>query len=290
MILNESFLDVDRDAFNGVDVLIVDPPYSAHVHANAVSAGTLGAGSKGYHHRDLGFAPLTASDQAHLVMLAGRVKRYSVFFTDTEAVGSWKACAAGFGVDYIRCVPWIRWSQPQKSGDRPGQQSESVVHFHRKGAKRWNGPGWLIAYGLDDEGRRMRTSLRGADKHPTEKPIDLMLDLVCWWSERGEVVADTHMGRGTTGLACRLLERDFVGIESDPTWYRAAETRLNAKGLEPRDETRVAEWCATTIAESRRDLAKKEAGDGSDAKTRARAEFRLKEAERLKKSAGRVAA
>lgn len=297
-LVHESFLDIDRDAFDAVDALIVDPPYSAHVHENAVSAGTLGPGSKGYVHRNLGFAPLTPLEMGHLVMLAARVKRWSVFFTDTEAVGRWKDSAPAFDVRYVRHVPWLRWSQPQKSGDRPGQQSESVVHFHRKTRPNWNGPGWLIAYGLDDEGRRIRTSLRGGEKHPTEKPLDLMLDMVCWYSERGETVADTHMGRGTTGLACRLLERDFVGIERRPSreelargavdWFPQAKRRLEALGLERTDTKKAEDWCATTIAESRRDLAKKETG--SDEKTRARAEFRLREAERLAKTLRKVAA
>jgi hypothetical protein len=60
--------------------------------------------------------------------------------------------------------------------------------------------------------------------HPTEKPVPLMLDLV----ERcpAGVVLDPFMGSGTTGVACAVLRRPFVGIEINPEYFDVACRRI----------------------------------------------------------------
>jgi site-specific DNA-methyltransferase (adenine-specific) len=64
--------------------------------------------------------------------------------------------------------------------------------------------------------------------HPTAKPIELMCLLVTLASKKGEIVLDPYLGSGTTALASRMLGRDFVGIEIDPAYCKAAQMRLSA--------------------------------------------------------------
>lgn len=70
----------------------------------------------------------------------------------------------------------------------------------------------------------------GARKlHPNQKPIALMN----WCLEHAEVtssdtVVDTHMGSGTTGLACLRRGIRFIGVEIDPIHYATAVSRLSA--------------------------------------------------------------
>ena len=63
--------------------------------------------------------------------------------------------------------------------------------------------------------------------HPTEKPIDLMQLYVNNSTSEGQVVLDPFMGSGTTGVACRNLNRDFIGVELDENYFNVAKTRLN---------------------------------------------------------------
>jgi site-specific DNA-methyltransferase (adenine-specific) len=278
--------DLDLAAFASFDTMIVDPPYSAHVHENAVSANKAGLG---FVSRDLGFASLTPELRVFVARVAKRVRRWSVIFADHEGAHLWReACEAkvidGKALDDVRTVPWIRWSQPQKSGDRPGSQSEAVLHFHPAGRKKWTGPGWLMAYGLDQAGARIRRSLRGEDKHPTEKPLDLMLDLVSWHSDPGESVVDPLAGSGTTALAALLLGRDCLAIERDERWSHVFDVRR--KALAGRDRLRAEEWCNTTFAEAEADLAKPRTKDSAtgkftDENTRARASHRIADVGRV---------
>lgn len=62
--------------------------------------------------------------------------------------------------------------------------------------------------------------------HPTQKPIKLMEELLKIHSNQEQLILDPFMGSGTTGIACLNLNRNFIGIELDPTYYNIAKTRI----------------------------------------------------------------
>jgi len=62
--------------------------------------------------------------------------------------------------------------------------------------------------------------------HPTQKPVDLMEYLIKTYTNEGETVLDFCMGSGTTGVACRNLNRDFIGIEKDKKYFEIARERI----------------------------------------------------------------
>ena len=61
--------------------------------------------------------------------------------------------------------------------------------------------------------------------HPFEKPIKLMEYLVK--RTNAKTILDPFMGSGTTGVACRELGRNFIGIEISPEYFKIAEIRIN---------------------------------------------------------------
>ena len=63
--------------------------------------------------------------------------------------------------------------------------------------------------------------------HPTQKPVALMEYLIRTYTNEGETVLDNCMGSGTTGVACKNLNRSFIGIELDPRFFKIAEKRIN---------------------------------------------------------------
>jgi site-specific DNA-methyltransferase (adenine-specific) len=62
--------------------------------------------------------------------------------------------------------------------------------------------------------------------HITEKPLDLIEKLVFNSSTDNEVVLDPFMGSGTTGVACKNLNRNFIGIELDENYFNIAKDRI----------------------------------------------------------------
>lgn len=63
--------------------------------------------------------------------------------------------------------------------------------------------------------------------HPTQKPIKLMERCIEMITNEGDTVLDFCMGSGTTGVACKNLNRSFIGIELDKTYFGIAEKRIN---------------------------------------------------------------
>jgi len=63
--------------------------------------------------------------------------------------------------------------------------------------------------------------------HPTQKPVALFEYLIKTYTNEGETVLDNCMGSGTAGVACGNLNRNFIGIELDPEYFKIAEKRIN---------------------------------------------------------------
>ena len=62
--------------------------------------------------------------------------------------------------------------------------------------------------------------------HPTQKPVALMEYLIKTYTNEGETVLDFTMGSGTTGVACKNLNRKFIGIEMDDKYFEIAKNRI----------------------------------------------------------------
>ena len=62
--------------------------------------------------------------------------------------------------------------------------------------------------------------------HSTQKPVALMEYMIKTYSNKGDTVLDFAMGSGTTGIACKNLDRKFVGIEKDIDIFEIAHNRI----------------------------------------------------------------
>lgn len=75
-------------------------------------------------------------------------------------------------------------------------------------------------------------SERKYGKHPTQKPEQLISHFVYTLSNKGACVLDPFMGSGTTGVVCKRLDRNFIGIELDTPYYEIAKKRMEETGDE----------------------------------------------------------
>ena len=87
---------------------------------------------------------------------------------------------------------------------------------------------------INKEGKRypLRTlnfksdSQRFGSLHPTQKPVELMEYLIKTYTNENETVLDFTMGSGTTGVAAKNLNRNFIGIEQDENYFNIATERI----------------------------------------------------------------
>ena len=65
--------------------------------------------------------------------------------------------------------------------------------------------------------------------HPSEKPVELMKILIKNSTDKNDLVLDFTMGVGSTGLACKELNRRFIGIELDEKYFDIAIKRIKGE-------------------------------------------------------------
>jgi DNA modification methylase len=68
--------------------------------------------------------------------------------------------------------------------------------------------------------------IRQESMHPTQKPVPLLEYLIKTYTLESENVLDFTMGSGSTGVACKNLNRNFIGIERDEKYFEIAKNRI----------------------------------------------------------------
>lgn len=63
--------------------------------------------------------------------------------------------------------------------------------------------------------------------HPTIKPLNIIKNLIINSSNENDIILDCFLGSGTTAVACKELNRKYIGIEIDKEYFKIAQDRLN---------------------------------------------------------------
>ena len=198
--------------------VITDPPYSKHVHTASRSSSLPDAHtfpSRAIRQTEFGFDYLTPTVRRSFARHAARLSRgWVVAFSDFESVHWLRLSLAAAGLRHWRIGLWDRLESgaPQFNGCGPANWGEAIELAHSSAALKWNGGG-----------------SRAVWRHPTQKPISLMCELVEDFTDEDDIVLDPFAGAGTTGLACLRLGRRFIGIERSPKWHELAVARLSAE-------------------------------------------------------------
>lgn len=206
----------------GVDAVMTDPPYSQNTHSNAKS--NRGAAGTGVVAIDFAAIDFAAIDQL-LRLLHGKCDGWVIANMDWAHIAE-LARQTRDDWELVRFGVWVKTNpMPQISADRPANGWEGIAYIFPVGRKKyWYGGGmhgnWIGPLVTD-----------GA--HPTGKPLAML----CQWVDRfttwGQTVLDPFMGSGTTGHACALHGRKFIGIERDRRYFDSACERIAAAQAQP---------------------------------------------------------
>lgn len=214
-----------------VDHVISDPPFDERSHKN----GRRGGSSEGgiYESTTKSFPPVDPRNFAgNLVDIARRwvlcfcaVEQYAYY---REAVGDDR---------YFRSGAWRKLNPtPQFTGDRPGVWGEGIAIMHSRDRNddgtlverpRWNGGGKAAMWAHSVNAENATCNRKRV--HETQKPLDLMRALVEDFTDPGDLVWDPYCGSGTTGVACVVTGRRFLGHEMQPRYAELARKRLEAE-------------------------------------------------------------
>jgi len=193
-----------------VDAVLTDPPYgigadSTMAKQGGTQYGAALAAKRHYAATDWDSAPPDA-DLMNLVVAAGR----------------WQIIFGGnyFGLPPSRC--WLVWDK-ENGGNEFADAEMAWTNLNKPvRLKRWMWNGMLR------KGREDRND------HPTQKPLGVMQWCIEQLPTDARTILDPFMGSGTTGVACALTDRSFIGIEREPTYFDIACRRIEEAYRQPR--------------------------------------------------------
>lgn len=204
-----------------VDCVLADPPYEKHMHVAKADASCIridGYASPQSVDFD-SIEPIREDVAKNMVRIS---RGWCLVFCTPEGIAPWRDAFEAVGGRYKRACFWIKPdSAPQFNGQGPAMAVEAFVAvWCGKGHAKWNGGGkrnyWT--YGTNAPFRDGR--------HPTEKPVDLLSHLITDFTQPDALICDPFMGSGTTGVACNLTKRRFVGIELQEKYYQIVAERI----------------------------------------------------------------
>lgn len=229
-----------RVAAKSVDLVLTDPPYE-------ISKDTGFKSVKNGEQRfavSMDFGPWDRSpvDMPAVLAECFRVLRdggTAIVFYDLWKLTTLADEMKRAGFKQLRFIEWIKTNPVPLNSSRNylTNSREIAIAATKKGT-----PTFHSAY---DNGSYSYGICRDAGRfHPTQKPLQLMEELINKHSNEGDLVLDCFAGSGTTAVAAAALKRNFIGCELDPDYHRKAIERMKrelmgradvVKGLEDVD-------------------------------------------------------
>lgn len=205
-----------------VDLIVTDPPYKVTARGNAGNSGgmmrdKLSMQGKIFKHNDI--KPIEyipefyrlLKDGSHCYIMTNHVNLQEMLNTATEC-----------GFRFIKSLIWNKGNKIM--GQFYMSQFEYILFFRKGKGKKINKCGTADILNVPNKKTKGED---GKNIHDTEKPVELMKILIENSSQEGELVLDPFLGVGATAMACKELNRDYIGIELDEKYYNIACKRVN---------------------------------------------------------------
>lgn len=209
----DCFLAIREIPDNSVDLIVTDPPYGINFTKGYKS------GSTELVHGDDGFSVMVFVDE--LMREFKRILKPNAaiyIFTRFDVMPYWWLKIKNH-FDAKNQIIWFKGGGGM--GDLKGNFSfnyESIMFAtngkHQIRGKR-DGSVWQIGKCKQEY-------------HETQKPVELIEKILLHSSDEGMVVFDPFMGSGTTGIACKNMNRSFIGIEMIETNFLIAKNRIES--------------------------------------------------------------
>lgn len=216
-------LDSLCDTHKGVvDCIITDPPYNVSRQTNFASMGSADRMGMDFGEWDKNF------DITKFISYASPLLKENgniVIFNAWENLGDIKHVCKQNSIIIKRCLVLNKSNPAPFNRDRMFVNDVEFALWGVKNSK-GNPTGWTFNRQDAFEKCCIPTTVQSSELHPTMKDVNVILKLVKILTNEGDLVLDCFMGSGTTGVACKILQRRFIGIELDKHYFEVAKNRL----------------------------------------------------------------
>ena len=211
--------DIPNDS---VDLIVTDPPYKVTSRGNAGNSGgmmqkKLSMKGKIFQFNDIkpqDYLPefyRVLKDGSHFYLMTNHVNLQEMLNVATEC-----------GFKFIKSLIWNKGNKIM--GQFYMSQFEYILFFRKGKGIKINNCGTSDILNVPNKKTKDE---EGNNLHDTEKPVELMEILIANSSKEHDIVLDPFMGIGSAGIACKNLNRDFIGIELDEKYFNLAKERIN---------------------------------------------------------------
>jgi site-specific DNA-methyltransferase (adenine-specific) len=228
------------------DFIFADPPYLLSNGGFSVSSGKQVSVNKGNWDKSSGQAN---DSNFHLQWISQcqRLLKPNGTIAISGTRHSIYKCAIALeqlGFKILNEIVWFKPNGAPNLGGRNFAESHEIVIWAAKNAKSKHVFNYLEMKTYDapsdyikKPGKQMRDVWvipntppreKTFGKHPTQKPLELLLRLISATTTPGAKVLDPFCGSGTTGVAAKMLGRSFMGIDASPSYVDLAEARIKA--------------------------------------------------------------
>jgi len=207
---------------NSIDLITTDPPYRMTPRGNTGTTGgmllkEINKKGKVFENNNIDISQWlpecfrVLKESSHIYIMTNHINLHKYLNT-----------IQNIGFHFIKSLIWNKGNKIMS----PYYMSQfEYILFCRKGfAKKINNCGTSDIINIPNKKQKKD----GKNLHDTEKPIELMRILIENSSNENDVILDPFMGIGSTGLACKNLNRQFIGIELDQEYFKIAKERIES--------------------------------------------------------------
>ena len=209
-----------------IDLIVTDPPYKVTARGSAGNSGgmlqkKINRKGKVFEFNDISckkYAPeffRVLKDGTHCYIMTNHTNLIEMLNVFTNV-----------GFKFVKCLIWNKGNKIM--GQFYMNQFEYIMFFRKGKAKKINNCGTSDILNIPNK----KTKIDGKNLHDTEKPIELNRILVENSTNENDIVLDPFMGIGSCGIACKKLNRNFIGIELDEKYFNIAKERIEKISLE----------------------------------------------------------
>ena len=235
---------------NKFDLIYVDPPYFLSNDGITCSSGRMVSVNKGDWDKSKGFVADVKFIDSWLKACKRVLKENGSIWVSGTLHNIYKVGYLLEENDYdiINDIIMFKPNAPPNLSCKYFTHSHEIVLWARKSKlsqhifnyekmKKWNNP----KDKLKNKDKQMRSVWsiplipkpeKEFGKHPTQKPLELLNRIISSSSDEGDCVLDPFMGSGTTGIVCSILNRKFIGIDSNKEYLDIAIKRFKDKKKE----------------------------------------------------------
>lgn len=204
-----------------IDLIITDPPYKITRRGNTGTSGGMFKGElsmKGKIFKNNDITPKDYIPELYRILKSGS---HCYIMTNHVNLQEILNTATNCGFHFIKSLIWNKGNKIMSQYYM--NQFEYILFFRKGKAKRINHCGTSDI--LDIPNKKIKDE-NGKNLHDTEKPIDLMKILVNNSSNERDIVLDPFCGIGSTVIASKILNRQYIGVEIDTKYFNITKDRL----------------------------------------------------------------